>query len=140
MKRARLVRVFCQPVYEWVIYEAVAAGRLSAPGYFDDPLLRHAWCGAVWVGPARISLDPVKDANADEVNLRNRTTSRQMIIQTRFGGTFDQVRAQLAKEERRLEEDGLGAPAPAALGGQQPSAEDPEAGAADDQPDEEDEA
>jgi lambda family phage portal protein len=139
MKRARLVRVFCQPVYEWVIYEAIAAGRLSAPGFFDDPLLRRAWCGAMWVGPARISLDPVKDANADQVNLGNRTTSRQMIIQTRFGGTFDQVRAQLAKEERRLTEDGLGTPEPSSSEASEPGDES-EDETADDQPQEEDQA
>ncbi len=56
-RRTWVARRFCQPVYEWVITEAVARGRLVAPGFLEDPLIRRAWLGAYWNGPARISLD-----------------------------------------------------------------------------------
>ena len=49
-------RDFCQPVYEIWLAEAVARGRVSAPGFFADPLIRAAWCGARWIGPCRDSL------------------------------------------------------------------------------------
>lgn len=62
--RALHVTQFCQPLYEDVITEAVARGILSAPGLLADPLRRRAWLGAVWMGPARPSIDPVKDAKA----------------------------------------------------------------------------
>lgn len=58
MKRAWLVADFCQPVYEIFLSEAVAGGRLKAPGFFLDPLVRKAYCGAQWNGPAQGQIDP----------------------------------------------------------------------------------
>lgn len=112
-RRAWTARRFCQPYYEWVIYEAVARQRLIAPGFFENPLIRKAWLGAYWNGPARISLDQYKDAQADDLNLRNQLTTRERIIQERFGGTFEDTLSQAAKEDRALEGAGL-KPQPAA--------------------------
>lgn len=131
-RRAWLATGFCQPVYEWVIWEAVARGRLIAPGFFVDPMLRHAWCRASWVGSARISLDPLKDANADKANLENRTTTRERIIQERFGGSFEETISQLGKEQRAIDEAGLSAvattnsSAPGSAGAQDAVEGDPE--------------
>lgn len=127
-RRAWLARRFCQPYYEMVLWEAVARGRLEAPGFFDDPLIRRAWCGAYWNGPARISLNQYVDAQADDLNLQNRLISRERIIQERFGGTFEDTRSQLAKEERVLEAAGLKAeapqPAPPPAPGSEPASDD----------------
>lgn len=106
-RRAWLAQRFCQPCYEWMLYEAVAAGRLTAPGFFTDPLIMAAWCRAIWRGPARISLDQAKDATADDLNLRNKLISREQVIQERFGGSFEATVAQLAEEERALDAAGL---------------------------------
>lgn len=62
MRRTWFTRDFCQPVYEAWFTEAVAIGRIDAPGFFDDPLLRKAWCNAAWYGPVMAMIDPVKDA------------------------------------------------------------------------------
>jgi hypothetical protein len=40
-----LARNFCQPVYEWFLYECVARGLIDAPGFLDDPVKRAAWWG-----------------------------------------------------------------------------------------------
>lgn len=122
-RRAWLAARFCQPIYEWVIEEAVARGRLTARGFFSDPLIRHAWCRANWVGSARISLDPLKDANADKTNLENCTTTRERIIQERFGGSMEQTIAQLGKEQRAREAAGI-MPEPPPPAGGQPAAGD----------------
>lgn len=58
------VNDFCQPIYELFMAEAVALGRINAPGFHADPLLREAWCGARWIGPVQGSLDPKKEAEA----------------------------------------------------------------------------
>ncbi|MEK9751737.1 MAG: phage portal protein [Rhodospirillaceae bacterium] len=110
--RTWLARRLCQPVYEWAIEEAVARGRLSAPGFFDDPIKRRAWLKAQWIGPPRINLDPLKEANAHEVQLRNGTVSRAEIIVER-GGDPDAVHDQLAAEKRQRTAAGLDAPAAA---------------------------
>lgn len=59
-----LATVFCQPSYELWLADEVASGRIAAPGFFADAVVRSAWCGATWVGDGPGSLDPLKDANA----------------------------------------------------------------------------
>lgn len=105
---------FCQPVYEWVITEAVATGRLSAPGFFSDPVIREAWLGSQWVSTSsRISLDPAKEANAYKTQLELGVTNRQLISMELRGDDWNQVHKQLAKEEAMRREDDVGQqPAP----------------------------
>lgn len=112
VRRSWLAWKFCQPVYEWVIAEAVARGRLAAPGFFADPVVREAWLGADWIGPSRIQLDPLKEAQADRVDLEMRTKTRAQIIMERTGGTFEQKVAQLAEEQESLAAAGLAPLAP----------------------------
>lgn len=106
-RRSWLAWKFCQPVYEWVITEAVASGRLAAPGYFADPIIREAWLGSDWIGPSRIQLDPQKEAAADQIDLQMRTKTRAQIIMERTGGSFDAKHAQLVREQRMAAADGL---------------------------------
>lgn len=56
---------FCQPVYELWMHEAVARGRISAPGFWNDPLIKEAWLKSEWIGPSQGQLDPVKEVNAE---------------------------------------------------------------------------
>ena len=53
MYREWMTNDFCQPIYEEWLSEAVAKERISAPGFFTDPLRRKAFCKAQWNGPAR---------------------------------------------------------------------------------------
>lgn len=106
-RRSWLAWKFCQPVYEWVITEAVASGRLAAPGYFADPVVREAWLGSDWIGPSRIQIDPLKEAQADQVDLQMRTKTRSQIIMERTGGTFEAKHAQLVREQKLAMDAGL---------------------------------
>ena len=110
-RRTWLAWKFCQPVYEWVITEAVASGRLAAPGFFSDPIVRAAWLGSDWIGPARIQLDPQKEASADLIDLGMGTKTRAQIIMERTGGSFEQKHEQLVREQRMRDADGLVTPA-----------------------------
>ncbi|HAM41696.1 MAG TPA: phage portal protein [Candidatus Omnitrophica bacterium] len=76
-RRHWLVTVLCQPVYEAVITEAVARGRLSAPGFFADPLTRRAWLGTNWIGDAPYHLDPLKEINAAEKRMSTFLTTHE---------------------------------------------------------------
>ena len=69
-RRDWMATVFCQPVYELWLDEAVASGRISAPGYFSDPAYRRAWAAAVWTGDGPGSIDPNKEITAavDRIN------------------------------------------------------------------------
>lgn len=106
-RRSWLAWKFCQPVYEWVITEAIVRGRLSAPGYFADPVVREAWLGSEWIGPSRIQLDPLKEANADKVDLENRVKTRSQIIRERTGGSWAQKVSQLSIEDADLRSNNL---------------------------------
>lgn len=113
MKRSWLAWNFCQPIYEWMLTEAVAKGRISAPGYFSDPVIREAWLGSMWIGPSRIQLDPLKEASANQLNIAMGTTTREkIIVENGTGNSFEEVHEGLVKEQRRRDADGLATPVP----------------------------
>ncbi len=56
---------FCNPAREVWMYEAVARGRIIAPGFFDNPLIRKAYLGCTWIGPSQGMLDPTKEISAE---------------------------------------------------------------------------
>lgn len=89
---------FCQPIYESVIVEAVANGRLSAPGFFSDYETRQAYIKSIWVGDAWGSLDPLKDVNAAEKRLELGLTTRTQETLEINGGDYEKNFSQRAKE------------------------------------------
>lgn len=70
LRRAWFTRDFCQPVYEMWLVEAVATGRLEAPGFFSDPAIRFAYSNAEWYGPSMSILDPIKDVNGAALRIQ----------------------------------------------------------------------
>ncbi len=69
---------FNQPIYEQWLAEAVALGRIDAPGFFDDPAIRKAWCGCMWMGASMGHVDPLKEVKAAEQRVAlNITTQEQ---------------------------------------------------------------
>ena len=63
--RQWLVAHYCQPIFRMVIEEAWLRGKLhfpaKAPDFYDAPNL---YSSALWIGPARGYVDPVKEVNA----------------------------------------------------------------------------
>lgn len=66
MRRTWFINDFCRPVYEIWFAEAVARGRINAPGFFSSLLTRRAYLGADWIGPAQGMLDPTKEIQAEK--------------------------------------------------------------------------
>jgi lambda family phage portal protein len=110
-RRGWLARNWCQQLYTWMWEEAVATGRLLAPGFFTDPLKRQAYLAAEWIGPTRISLDPLKDAKADDVDLTSGATDLQTVRMQRTGGDWKDGILQRGREVRLMREEGIEAPA-----------------------------
>ncbi|WP_040663679.1 phage portal protein [Oscillibacter ruminantium] len=102
MRRERMVSQFCQPVYELFLTEAVAAGRIHAPEFFNDPIIRKAWCAADWNGPAAGMLDPLKEVQAAEKRVANGFASREEETRGLTGGDFKRNAIQLKNENRLL--------------------------------------
>lgn len=115
IRRQWLATKFCQPVYEEFLAESVALGRISAPGFFADPAIRRAWCGAMWCGDGPGSIDPTKEVDAAEKRVNMGLTTLPDEILAYDGGDWEtrhRVQARVAKARK---EAGLGAaPAPQA--------------------------
>lgn len=101
MRRSWFVSDFCQPVYEAWLAEAVARGRISAPGFFDDPAIRAAWCGTRWDGPAQTHLDPVKEATANAMEVANGWKTNEQVTREFYGENWEE-NMQALKEENKL--------------------------------------
>ncbi len=98
-KRRRVLATnFCQPVYEAWLEEAVSIGRVHAPGFFTDPLIRKAYCTALWHGDGPGAIDPYKEANAVEKRLSIRLTSLAEEKAAYDGGDWEQTVIQRKKE------------------------------------------
>jgi lambda family phage portal protein len=118
-ERTWLARSFCQPVYETWLAEAVATGRIAAPGFFRDPLLRWAYTRAGWHGDSQGSLNPKDEVEAYTAAIDARLMTRERAEWELFGTDWDLTTATKAREQRRLEADDMlpvpkaGAAAPA---------------------------
>lgn len=108
MRRKWFVDDFCQPVYEVWLAEAVARGRIKAPGFFDDPMIRAAWCCAQWIGPVQGQLDPLKEANAAVILTEHGFKTHEQVTREMGGGDWEANVEQLAIENKRLAEAGGG--------------------------------
>lgn len=106
-RRSWVAKEFCQPSYEEWLAEAVAIGRIRAPGFFNDPAVRRAWSQAEWNGQAPGQVDPLKEVQAagKRIELGLSTRERETIELT--GGDFDRNVKQLGRESRQMEQAGL---------------------------------
>ncbi|SHE67700.1 phage portal protein, lambda family [Kaistia soli DSM 19436] len=111
-RRTLVADRFCDPVYAWLITEAVASGRLIAPGFFEDPVVRAAWLGCEWDGTSPIALDPKKEADADKVDLETGAKTLEEITQQRTGGNWRRKIEQRGLEEKLKREVGMLAATP----------------------------
>lgn len=125
-RREMLVSMFCQPLYEVWLAEAVALGRIKAPGFFDDPRIRTAWCRAQWLGPVQGQLDPTKEVKADILAVSQGFKTREQVTREYGGGDWHDNVEQLKDENAALAEAG---PVNTDLDPQQP--DEPEGGGGD---------
>ncbi|WP_323393495.1 phage portal protein [Anaerotignum propionicum] len=104
MYRTWLVTDFCQPVYEEWFSEAVAKGRIPAPGFFADPIRRKAFLGAEWNGPAQGLLSPVQEVDAAEKRVLSGFSTRDREAMEMNGSDFYKNAVQLKREEAIMKE------------------------------------
>lgn len=107
MRRTWFASDFCQPVYELWLAEAVARGRISAPGFFADPRIARAWSRAEWYGPAPGQIDPVKEVTAAQMRVKGGFSTRERETIELTGGDFDRNIEQLQRENEMMREIGL---------------------------------
>lgn len=100
IRRTWFARDFCQPVYETWLTEAIALGRIDAPGFFTDPLIRKAWCNAEWYGPVMGVLDPVKEAQGANLRIKSGYSTHEKetaeMTGTNWEDNIEQLELELA--------------------------------------------
>lgn len=104
MRRDWFVADFCQPVYEAFLAEAIALGRIKANGFFSDPQIRLAYCGAEWIGQTAGQLDPTKEVEAEIKAISEGLTTREQAAARLNGGQWDKNVQQLLRENELLAE------------------------------------
>ncbi|MDO6355290.1 phage portal protein [Caloramator sp. CAR-1] len=102
MRRTWFANDFCQPIYEIWLAEAVARGRISAPGFFNDIAIRKAWCGTEWTGPSPGQIDPVKEVEAAIKRIEQGLSTREKETTELTGGDWDKNIIQIQRENELL--------------------------------------
>lgn len=104
MRRKWFVNDFCQQIYDMWFSEAVAKGRISAPGYFLDPMIAKAYTKATWNGTAQGYLNPVAEVNAAVTRIQNGLSTHEDECAAMNGSDFeDNIRTLKGENERLLE-------------------------------------
>lgn len=102
MRRTWLTNDFCRPVYEIWMTEAVALGRIHAPGFFTDPILRQAYLESEWIGPSAGQLDPTKEVAAAVTAIDNGLSTREAEAIKLNGTQYHANVAKLQSENEKL--------------------------------------
>ena len=111
MQRDWFAGDFCQPVYEEWFTEAVARGRISAPGYFSDPAIRKAYTACSWNGPARTNLNPVQEVTAAIKRVEACFSTAQEETAQMTGGDYNRnIKQRVMEAKRKREVDVIGSP------------------------------
>lgn len=116
----------CQLVYELWLADEVAEGRIAAAGFFADDVVRHAWCGAQWVGDGPGSIDPTKEVEAAEKRVALGISTLQAESILHDGVDWETKHRQRVKEIAAQKRDGITPAASAAPAAAAPAPADDE--------------
>lgn len=111
---------FCQPIYEALFAEAVARGRIQAPGFFSDPVIRKAYTDCKWNGPSRTALNPSQEVEAAIKRVDAGFSTAEEETAQLTGGDYNRnIRKRAIEAKRKQEVDKINSP-PATGAGQTP--------------------
>ncbi len=99
LRRSTLVQQLCAPLYGLWFDEAVARGRIPVANY-ADPARRAAYVRAIWVGPARGSMDENKEATAAQTRIAIGVSNETIETAQMQGEDWRTVQAQRQRELR----------------------------------------
>ncbi len=106
-RRIWFARDFCQPIYEIWLAEAIAIGRIEAPGFGSDPLITKAWSQADWFGPVSGLLDPEKEVEAAHLRIKYGFSTHERETAELTGANFDDNVDILATEYDKMNKANL---------------------------------
>lgn len=89
------------PTYETWLQSEIESGRLK-PAEFSTPKIKAAWSNANWVGIQRPNIDPLRDAKALAMEVKEGFKTRDAAAHETNGSDFDQNAERLEKENEKL--------------------------------------
>lgn len=99
--------MLCQRTYEMVMEEAYLRGQLvlpkGAPGFYEA---FDAWCAALWLPPARGSIDPLKEMQANILGLASSILTLADIA-AGDGSDWEAKVTQRGREIKTCEQEGV---------------------------------
>lgn len=104
MYRTWMANDFCQPIYEEWFAEAVAKGRIKAPGFFSNPVIRKAYTGAEWNGPAQGLLNPKAEVEAARLRIEHGLSTHEREATEINGSNYRKNMEQLKEELELMKE------------------------------------
>ena len=128
MRREWLADDFCRPCYEIWMSEAVARGRIYAPGFFTNPMIRAAYLGSEWLGPSQGQLDPVKEITAEILACSEGFSTHEQSTIRLNGGQWDSNVEQLQRENEKLDGQAPDPHQSGGTGGAQEGTQEPQEG------------
>ena len=128
MRREWLADDFCRPLYEIWMSEAVARGRIYAPGFFDNPAIHAAYLGSEWLGPSQGQLDPVKEITAEILSCSEGFSTHEQSTIRLNGGQWDSNVEQLKRENEKLDGQAPDPHQSGGTGGAQEGTQEPQEG------------
>ena len=102
-RRSWLTTYWAQPMYDLWFEEAVNAGLIEAPDFYN---LRQFYTRAKWIGPGRGWIDPVKEAEAAQIRMASGLSTLEAECAEQ-GLDYNDVIDQRQIEKARLQEAGL---------------------------------
>lgn len=104
MRRKWFIDDFCQEIYVLWFNEAVSKGRIKAPGYFNNILIRNAYTNATWNGPAQGMLNPMQEVSAAVSRINEGLSTHEDECIALNGSDFDDNVRTLKNENAVLAE------------------------------------
>jgi capsid protein len=105
-RRQWLANNWCQPAYECWLEEAVSAGEVEAPGFWENGN-QTAYSRAHWIGAGRGTIDPVKEEQGAALAIAGHRTTLEYELAQR-GLILEEVVEQRQYEAKLLADAGLG--------------------------------
>lgn len=106
-ERRWLTDNFLRLVYEVWMYEAVAAGRIAAPGFLSDPATRAAYLGCDFIGPAKGQINEAVEVKAAKERVDSGLSTLAAETAQLTGGDWEKNHKQQVKERSARLNDGL---------------------------------
>jgi lambda family phage portal protein len=103
IRRSWLASYWAAPVYRLWLEEAVNAGLIDAPDFYEN---QAAYCRSKWIGMGRGWIDPVKEAEAAQVRMAANISTLEIECAEQ-GLDWQEVLEQIALENSRKTELGI---------------------------------